>query len=118
MPRRSARTLILVVVLLPGVYGCQTSPPTVQLDHPAPSFAMNRATAQPQREEPAIKQTAAASEPQLVELRKRDEADSNSTWTRLFGRLGKPKRIPLPRTDLDDQQEALAGEAEPAIGSF
>lgn len=38
-----------------------------------------------------------------------------SRWTKLFGGFGKPKRIPLPRTDLDS--ESMFGESEASPSS-
>ena len=117
-PSRFSRALILVAALMPGVVGCQTGTPSVQLDRPAPSLAMERAASQQPQAESAIQQTGAVSEPRLVELSQREEPQRDSTWTKLLGRFGKPKRIPLPRTDLEADPQALAGQSEPAVGAF
>jgi hypothetical protein len=68
----------------------------------------------------AIKQTAAATEPRLVELNSPAVPDRQSSWSRLLAmRFGKAKRIPLPRTDLERTEEALAGNADQrSFGSF
>ena len=38
------------------------------------------------------------------------EHKETSRWAKLFGGFGKPKRIPLPRTDLDSND--VFGDAE------
>jgi hypothetical protein len=116
---RFSSALVVAAGLAGGLIGCQTSSPSVQLDRPAPAMTLDREPSPAHESQTGIQQTAGSSEPRLVELNKREETAHNSRWAKLLGRFGKPKRIPLPRTDLPAEGEALVGDVDqPVIGSF
>jgi hypothetical protein len=46
------------------------------------------------------------------------EVEGSSRWSKLFGGFGKPKPIPLPRTDLDSGEGfGPSAQSEPSVAS-
>lgn len=95
----------LVAVAATSLAGCQVIRAMFQMDSDrrAPAFGIELAPAeqkveQTSHDEPA-REPAAQSESDRATA---ETPDAPSAWSRLFGRFTRPKRIPLPRTDLDE----------------
>lgn len=72
--------------------------------------------------EPKIRQTSVSLEDDSakVALSGDEQSDRLSPWSKLLSRFRRPKRIPLPRTDLTDRRTSSeqSGLDEADLGGF
>ena len=99
--------LLWIIVLLGCFAGCQIDRKFFQMssDNPSPVLGLQLAPRAKKQDKSGIRGISATEEvAPVVELDRQDTASRRSKWPKWLGRLGKPKRIPLPRTD------SLSGE--------
>ncbi len=100
-------SFLSAIVLLGGFSGCQIDKKFFQMssDNPSPVLGLQLAPRAKKQDKSGIRGISATEEvAPVVELDRQDTASRRSKWPKWFGVLGKPKRIPLPRTD------SLSGE--------
>jgi len=110
--RRSLCILVAGGCLLCGLSGCQVARTSFQMDSDNRVPILGLQLSPRERDTSGIRRDHAADdETPVVDLNRRETMPRRSPWSKLLGRFGKPKRIPLPRTDLQsvDDPPAVAG---------
>ena len=101
---------VSVLVFSVGISGCKIDRTSIQMDsdNRLPSIGLDlRPKPKFERPGPIRQISGTASEPSGVEL-PTDRQPSHSRWSNWLNRFSKPKRIPLPRTDLETEREPTA----------
>ena len=110
--RRSLCILVAGGCLLCGLSGCQVARTSFQMDSDSQVPIVGLQLSPRERDISGIRRDYAADdETPVVDLNRGETIPRRSPWSKLLGQFGKPKRIPLPRTDLQsiDNLSAVAG---------
>lgn len=110
-------------ILLGGLSGCQVTKTSLQMDsdNRTPFFGLQLGTKK-KKSEPDAVPLGQSEMPanKVVTTGFDDEGEKpRSGWSKLFGRFGRPKRIPLPLTDSTsdvDSPETIAADLDGLAG--
>ena len=110
-------SMVVGVILLGGLSGCQVTKSAFQMDSDSrvPFFGLQLGSKK-KKSEPDVAPLSQSETPAAgAVMAGFDDEQKNprSGWSKLFGRFGKPKRIPLPITDSQsdaDSPETVAAD--------
>ncbi len=120
---RLVSSLVGGTILLGGLSGCQVTKSSLQMDSDSrtPFFGLQLG-AKKKKSEPDVVPLGQSETPadKVVTTAFDDEGEKpRSGWSKLFGRFGRPKRIPLPLTDSPpdaDSPETIAADMNGLTG--
>lgn len=93
----------MALLVIYGLAGCQASRPASSSRFGALSRSANVQAAHTDEGEEQETATVTPSVQLEADALPMPEDKATSRWAKLFGGFGKPKRIPLPRTDLESE---------------
>ena len=97
--------------LLLGAIGCRVSGTSFQMDSdqrsPSLGLQLSPRKKRTPKDDWTIRQTGGVENRSVKTQPPADKAvPQRSAWSRLLGRFGTPKRVPLPRTDIRSDEDA------------